>query len=356
VNGEAQRTEAPAGKQFVRLRAVLIGADEYKHVQSLNYCGKDVRDIAQILRESLEFDEADVLEFTKSAPLKPERSLILHHLGEFLKRDIKPDELLLFYFSGHGMFDPDQGEDYLLPIDASTNDLTETGLSVANITKKLKSTGCKNIVMFIDACRQTVGGAKGVSSIGEASKVALERDGIVTFFSCDPKERSYEIRELENGSFTHCLMNAIQQGNCSTIDAIDKYLRENVPLVNRKFNKPLQRPYTIVNPSEKRDLAIFYTAKKLADVEDRYISLEKRLGDIIIVNCDENDLSCFSQAIELLARISASGVQSDGDKKRLQFIEHVCADIFSPRTFRVAWNALQRASLANPPKILSPGL
>lgn len=86
------------------------------------------------------------------------------------------------------MSDPDQGEDYLLPIDATTNDLRETGLSVTYITKKLGSTGCKNIVMFIDACRQTVEGAKGVGSIGEASKAALERDGIVTFFSCDPRE------------------------------------------------------------------------------------------------------------------------------------------------------------------------
>ena len=36
--------------------------------------------------------------------------------------------------------------------------------------------------MFIDACRESLDGAKRAISFGEASKKALERDGIVTFF------------------------------------------------------------------------------------------------------------------------------------------------------------------------------
>ena len=187
-----QEPERPPGSRpFSRQRAILIGADQYQHVQPLKFCGKDVRDMARVFRESLEFDKADVLEFTSEAQLRPERGTILHHMGEFLKRPIKPDELLLFYFSGHGMIDSENKEDYLLPHDATLNALSETGIAVSSLTKKLIATGCRNIVMFIDACREPVDGAKGTVSIGEASKKALERDGIVTFFSCDPRERSY---------------------------------------------------------------------------------------------------------------------------------------------------------------------
>ena len=48
--------------------------------------------MARLFRDSLEFDKTDVLEFTTDAELKPERSTIVHHVSEFLKRDIKPDD------------------------------------------------------------------------------------------------------------------------------------------------------------------------------------------------------------------------------------------------------------------------
>jgi uncharacterized caspase-like protein len=312
----------PVAKPFPRQRAILVGADRYQHVQELKYSGKDVRDMARLFRDSLEFDKTDVLEFTTDAELKPERSTILHHVGEFLKRDIKPDELLLFYFSGHGMIDSEssEGEDYLLPVDATPNELSDTGISVTRLTKRLIATGCRNIVMFIDACRENLDGAKGTNSFGEASKKALERDGIVTFFSCDRRERSYEIGELEQGSFTHCLMNAIQQGDCSTVEAIDRYLRDNVPLVNQKYKKPLQRPFTIIQPAEKAQLAIFYSEMKRGTVVDRYLAFQEQLGDIIIGGDDVDDRS-FNEAIDFLERLRVPCALSPEDKKRLAFIE-----------------------------------
>jgi uncharacterized caspase-like protein len=151
----------PVAKPFPRQRAILIGADQYSHIQELKYSGNDVRDIARLLRDSLDFEKADILEFTADAELTPQRSMILHHLYEFLKRDIKPDELLLFYFSGHGMMDPKSREDYLLPVDATPNELRDTGISVTGLTNRLIETGCRNIVMFIDACREVVGVAAG---------------------------------------------------------------------------------------------------------------------------------------------------------------------------------------------------
>jgi len=342
----------PVAKPFPRQRAILIGADQYQHVQELKYSGNDVRDMARLFRDSLDFEKTDVLEFTADAELKPQRSTILHHVGEFLKRDIKPDELLLFYFSGHGMIDSESREDYLLPVDATPNELSDTGISVTRLTKRLIETGCRNIVMFIDACRENLGGAKAAISIGEASKKALERDGIVTFFSCDPRERSYEIGELEHGSFTHCLMNAIEQGECSTVEAIDRYLRDNVPLVNQKYKKPLQRPFTIIQPAEKAQLAIFYSEMKRGMVEDRYVAFQDQLGDIV-AGGDDLDARSFSEAIEFLERLRVPCVLNSQDKKRLAFIEKVCFRTFTPRAFRVAWEALRRSALNAPPKSLN---
>ena len=307
--------------------------------------------MARLFRDSLEFDKTDVLEFTTDAELKPQRSTIVHHVSEFLKRDIKPDELLLFYFSGHGIIDSESSEDYLLPVDATPNELSETGISVTWLTKRLSATGCRNIVMFIDACRESLDGAKSAISFGEASKKALERDGIVTFFSCERREQSYEIGELEHGSFTHCLMNAIQQGDCSTVEAIDRYLRDNVPLVNQKYKKPLQRPFTIIKPAEKAQLAVFYSEMKRGTVLDRYLALQEMLGEMI--GGDVLDKRVFSEAIEFLERLKVPCVHSQDDKKRLAFIEDVCSSTFTPRAFCVAWDALRRLALKPLPKSLN---
>jgi hypothetical protein len=62
---------------------------------------------------------------------------------------------------------------------------------------------------------------------------------------------------------------------------------------HRKYNKPPQRPFTIIKPAEKAQLAIFYSAVKRADVEDRYISLQYRLGDIMVIHdLDPNLMRC----------------------------------------------------------------
>lgn len=223
---------------FSRKRAILIGADKYRRFASLDYSGKDVRDISKAFRDSLQFRDEDILEFTVESQLKPERTEILHNIGEFLKGPMKEDELLVFFFSGHGMIDEKNKKDFLLPIDASPNALTDTGLDVKTIADTLGNTGCANIVMFIDACREEVrdpNGAKspidttGAKSVGHFSEDVVKRDGMVTFFSCAPQDRSYEIADLKNGSFTHCLLKAIASGECSTVEQVDNYLRSSVP-------------------------------------------------------------------------------------------------------------------------------
>ena len=161
-----------------------------------------------------------------------------------------------------------------------------------------------------------------------------------------------QIGELEHGSFTHCLLNAIQNGECSTVEAIDRYLRENVPLVNQEYKKPPQRPFTIIQPAEKAQLAIFYNEMKRATVEDRYLALQDQLGDIM-ANSEELDARSFSDAIGFLERLRSPCNLTSEDKKRLSFLDNVCSGMLTPRAFRVAWDALRRSALKSPTKSLN---
>jgi uncharacterized caspase-like protein len=317
--------------------AILIGADEYARVSKLNYCGKDARELDRTFRETLQFERT--LLFTTESKLKPQRNEIIHNLGEFLKGAINPVDHLLFFFSGHGMINRGDKKDYLLPIDASPNELSLTGLAVDWIADKLVESGCKNIVLFIDACREEVSGAKGVQSVGAYSTEAVERKGIVTFFSCDPKEKSYEIAELEHGSFTYCVLQAIEQTECETVEAVNKYLTANVPLINAKYQKPAQLPFTVIKPADKGQLQIFYSERRSKVTGISPESLDERLGRFF--NEAVLDQKCFNEVFEFLERCENSELNG-ADQKRMSYIKGLCSGELKPRAFKAAWTTLER--------------
>lgn len=342
---------------FSRKRAVVIGVDEYQHITPLKYCGSDAREVASAFRDSLEFKEEDILVLTTDSPHKPNRNDIIREVGTFLQQDIKDDELLVFYFSGHGMRDPRSKRDYLLPLDASLVDAKEEGLSVEYLVDKLSDTGCKNIVMFIDACREDFdegGKAVGTSGVGEFSRGAVDREGLVTFFSCDPKEKSYEIEELGHGSFTYCLLEAIKKGDCATVALIDKFLGNEVPRVNKRYGKTLQRPFTVIKPQEKSELKLFYNVLAARASNRKYEDLITVLADFFARKSLEVKL--FDEAVVLIDRARDPDVSLSADElARFNFLEALAEKRLSPTSIKAAWEAFDRLQVkpSDPPKDLS---
>ena len=330
-------------QQFSRKRAILIGVDKYTRVPALTYCGNDARDVAKAFRDSLQFKPEDVLEFTLDSVKKPNRGEILHEAGGFLKRGIAPDELLVFYFSGHGMMDQDDKKDYLMPVDASPNDLSGTGISVEHMVKKLSATGCQNIVMFIDACRQEIAeGAKALGPIEENqfSPTVVDREGLVTFYSCDPKQLSYEIDALGHGSFTYCLLQAIEKGECPTVQLMDQYLRQEVPNINQQHGKRVQRPFTVIKPAEKSELPLFYSELKQLAAARKYDELASKLGDLYAAG--HLDLKRFNSAIVLIQKAKSLAALSGGDAAKMAIVEALGSEDFAPESFKVAMEAIDR--------------
>ena len=109
--------------------------------------------------------------------------------------------------------------------------------------------------MFIDACRN-----EGIGGKGDVIEMR-DYQGIITFYSCSAKELSYEIKELQQGAFTYVLLEALQSGKskCLTIGKLERYLIEQVPSLNHRYGKPIQRPLARVQPTGKRNLILFGT-------------------------------------------------------------------------------------------------
>lgn len=322
--------------------AIMVGVNDYQYFAKLQYCRQDTIDFARALRDSQEFRE--VFEFHENSDLKPEREAIFQKLADIRdSQKVKPDDLLLFYFSGHGI--NEAGRDYLLPIGARPRDVSTLGIRVKDLVKSLKDIGCDNTLMFIDACREAVQGTKGTAAIGEDSNKVVSESGIVAFFSCDSRERSYEIDPLKHGSFTFCILEAIQEGTVSTVSELDQYLKEKVPLINAKYEKPVQQPYAVIIPPAKGDLAIL--------LNSRLPGLIVKYGDLVVKVTELQDKGIIDgddliNVITFLSLIESKTRLDSKENLKLTAIKALCDATWKPEFFRRFWKTIEARRLATP--------
>jgi uncharacterized caspase-like protein/predicted MPP superfamily phosphohydrolase len=322
--------------------AIVVGLNDYKYFPPLQYCRRDAIDLARAFREKLQFDQ--VFEFHEEAKpeFQPTRDCIFQKLGELRRsKECKPEDLLVFYFSGHGI--NEGGRDYLLPISADPLDVDTLGIRVKDLVKVLKGFGCGNTVLFIDACRDAVQGAKGIAAIGDDSSVIISDAGMIAFFSCDPRERSYEIEPLEHGSFTYCLLEAIQRTDYSTVDELNSYLMEQVPKINDRYQKRPQRPRSVIVPPTRGKLTIFPRSRGQSQ---GYEDLKNKL--FILMEQGKIGVADWVSAVGFLDTISGKSRLYANDTTKLGVIKGLCYEGWLPETFSAHWKKLATRRLPAP--------
>ena len=249
--------------------AICIGINDYSRLQPLRYAVSDAAAVRDFFLQEGRFEQ--VYYFADDAPpiATPQgpmeaRPTFANLLDFFEKRFQKPfldvgDNLWLF-FAGHGELH--EGHDYLMPIDVSPGNLERTALRLSDLTAYLRNSGADNTVLLLDACRSQ-GSRRGLGMGTE------EQQGMVTVYSCSPREASYEIEDLGHGAFTYALLEGfnLQGGNnCATVERLDQYLRYQVPSLNAQHGKPVQTPYTAVEPLSKNHLILLPQKATLQDV------------------------------------------------------------------------------------------
>jgi hypothetical protein len=241
----------------------------------------------------------------------------------------------------------EDGKDYLLPIGCPPHDVRTLGIRIQDLADSLKKLGCNNTAMFIDACREAVVGAKGAEagtvSVGEESKTLLKEAGIIAFFSCDPKDRSFEIEQLKHGSFTFSLLQAINEGVIETVSELADYLKENVPKINNKFNKKTQQPYAVIpDPEDERaKLEILFNPHWRLQAAQKFDPLIDKL--IALFNANKNVI----EQLTFLDQVKAKKQLDQGEKNKLTLIESLCNEQLSLDMFFRVWKGSDRLPQLN---------
>lgn len=215
--------------------ALIVANTEYTDpgLAQLTAPGKDAEDFARVLenKEICAFDDVNVL-------LNQPEHIVRGVIDEFFDQKI-PDDLLLLYFSGHGVRD-ELGSLYLAVKNTIRTRLRSTAIKSDYIREAMDQSRSKRQVIILDCCnsgafpqgvKAEVGGAMGMVS-------ALQGYGRFLLTASDATQFAWEgnkvIGETQNSLFTHFLLKGlrgdadINSDGKITVDELYDYAYEQI--------------------------------------------------------------------------------------------------------------------------------
>lgn len=135
-----------AWSSFRRHHAFIVGIDNYVHVSPLRTAVNDASRLADELRDQHGFEVHGPLLDATGAQMR-------ELLQETLKKEVGPDDRVLFYFAGHGVAadGADGPAGYLVPADAQKTDLS-TYIPMADLQVALDALPCRHLLLVLDCC------------------------------------------------------------------------------------------------------------------------------------------------------------------------------------------------------------
>jgi uncharacterized caspase-like protein len=221
-----------------RKLALIIGNSDYEdsHLSQLVAPGADAEALAEILREPEIgcFDEVATLINETTTTIRREIAGFFEGKGR--------DDLLLLYFSGHGVRD-DRGHLFLAVKDTEVYLLRGTAIRAAYITEEMDNSLSRRQVLILDCCHsgafsQGMKAATG-TSVGTATEFEGTGSGRAVLTATDSTQYAWEgdrvIGRAENSVFTKYLVQGLRSGEADanadgriTLDELYDYVSEQV--------------------------------------------------------------------------------------------------------------------------------
>ncbi len=218
--------------------ALVIGNSEYDDagLARLITPSEDVNDLATLLKSP------DIGGFDEVLALVNESATTLRRSIAKLFVQKSPDDLLLLYFSGHGVLD-DQGQLYLAVKDTERELLSGTAIPASFITGEMDRSRSRRQVLVLDCCHSGAfaRGSKGAvgASVGTASAFEGTGYGRVVLTATDATQYAWEgdqiIGQADNSVFTHFMIQGLQTGEADqdadgriTLDELYDYVYAQV--------------------------------------------------------------------------------------------------------------------------------
>jgi GUN4-like/Caspase domain len=260
---------------MVKNWALVIGINHYDFLQPLKYAQRDAELMQNLLHNQIGFERvflfSDDSPSLGGEPTHPHRPNLLRFLQQLFEHPfLKPEDNFWFFFSGHGMIYAHQ--DYLMPADGNPDDIENTGICLQYLTECLSNSGSEHIVMILDACRQQH--KQGGVGFGQQTQQLAEQTGIISILSCSPDESSAEIDTIQQGVFTHAILEGLGiQGQCATVKRLHQYLSFRLPQLLAHYKYPPQTPYLNAQANAQLEWVIVNKYANLHEIANYRLNL-----------------------------------------------------------------------------------
>jgi hypothetical protein len=219
-----------------KLWMVLIGVNHYQDqaLPSLRFAVADCEGLAAALQAATrQFPRREILTHYGTAEQPLQQSDIERSLERLLDpvAGMMPEDILLFFFSGHGVLEPSTHQLYLGVSDTRLEQLQATGLAVSLLLQRFKASGVGQQVIILDACHS---GQMHFTATLEATlqTYGSQSQDFQALLSCSGHDQTaWELEDLRHSAFTYALIAGIRGAAADEVGQIDvehlyRYVRD----------------------------------------------------------------------------------------------------------------------------------
>jgi hypothetical protein len=328
----------------VRKFALLIGVSESSEedLPELPSAIEDIRAMQVVLQnpEIGGFDSVAVL----PNPTRQE----MEEAIETLFADCKKEDLVMFYFSGHGITD-EKGKLYLVTPQTRKKRgglMKATAVAAAVLHDNMDNSRSRHQVLILDSCFSGAI-AEGFTGKSAGSKVDIQRElggeGRAILTSSNAVQESFHIQGYNLSIYTHYLIDGIQTGAANqdgddyiSVDELHTYAKEKLEqetsLMSPQFF-PVKEGYKIrlVRSPKVIEKSEFNSVQHPLDVEQDMNQHSKISDNKNYVQSNAKKLSCqvfVQRTSQLTGRANKWDVYCDG-KSEIRDLANGCTRSFT---------------------------
>lgn len=214
--------------------AFIIANEKYDYYDNVPYALDDGNIFKEYCNKTLGIPEKNI-KIERNAT-RSEINRMVNNIRDICETHAQDNPRIIFYYAGHGVPNPKDQTSYLLPCDAHSSDISETGYKLDDLYKKLGELPASNVIVFLDACfsgsnrgNGTLASSDGSRWVVVEAKRGIPQGKVLVFAAAQGDETAHPYKEEGHGMFTYYLLEKLQktEGNV-TMYELGEYIKENV--------------------------------------------------------------------------------------------------------------------------------